>query len=108
VVLFASDSIGRGDDELGGILARAILYSFTEVEPKPHTIIFMNSGVKLVVEGSEVLEDLDKLAQAGVQVMACGTCLDFFGLKEKIKVGEISNAYTIAEALLEAGKVVRF
>jgi selenium metabolism protein YedF len=107
VVLFASDRIGRGDDELGGILAKSILYAMTEVEPKPQTLIFMNSGVKLVVEGSDVLEDLDKLTQAGVQVMACGTCLDFFGLKDKIKVGEISNAYTIAETLLEAGKVVR-
>lgn len=108
VVLFASDRIGRGDDELGGILARAILYSFTEVEPKPHTVIFMNSGVKLVVEGSEVLDDIEKLTRAGVQIIACGTCLDFFGLKDKIKVGEISNAYTISETLLEAGKVVRF
>ncbi|UCF08640.1 MAG: sulfurtransferase-like selenium metabolism protein YedF [Thermoplasmata archaeon] len=108
VVLFASDTIGRGDDELGGVLTKSILYSFTEVEPKPHTMIFMNSGVKLVVEGSDVLEDIGKLAQGGVQILACGTCLDFFDLKDKIKVGEISNAYTISETLLEAGKVVRF
>jgi peroxiredoxin family protein len=61
-----------------------------------------------VVEGSEVLDDMEKLVQAGVQILACGTCLDFFGLKDKLKVGEISNAYTISETLLEAGKVVRF
>jgi peroxiredoxin family protein len=60
------------------------------------------------VEGSEVLDDLEKLIQNGVNIMACGTCLDFFGLKDKIKVGEISNAYTISETLLEAAKVVRF
>jgi selenium metabolism protein YedF len=108
VILFASDRIGRGDDELGSVLAKSILYALTEVDPKPHTIIFMNSGVKLVVEGSEVLDDMEKLTDAGVQVMACGTCLDFFGLKDKIKVGEISNAYTISETLLEAAKVIRF
>ena len=108
VVLFTSDRIGRGDDELGRILTGALLYSFCEVEPKPQIIIFMNSGVKLVIEGSSVLEDLNKLTAEGVQIFSCGTCLDFFGLKDKIAVGEISNAYTIAETLLEAGKVIGF
>jgi selenium metabolism protein YedF len=108
VILFASDRIGRGDDELGFVLTKSILYSLTEVEPKPNMMIFMNSGVKLVVEGSEVLEDMEKLIKAGVQILACGTCLDYFGLKDKLKVGEISNAYTISESLLEAGKVIRF
>lgn len=107
VVLFASDKIGRGNDELGGILTRSLIYSFMEVEPKPQFMIFMNSGVNLVVEGSEVLDDLKKLVEQGVQILACGTCLDFLGLKEKIVIGEISNAYTIAETLFEAGKVIR-
>lgn len=107
-ILFASDKIGRGNEELGEILTRAIIYSFIEVEPKPKTIIFMNSGVKLVTQSSEVLEDLKKLVELGVEILVCGTCLDFFGLKDKIAVGEISNAYTIAETLLGTGKVVRF
>jgi selenium metabolism protein YedF len=108
VVLFTSDRIGRGDSELGRILTGALLYSFVEVEPKPQIIIFMNSGIKLVIEGSSVLDDLSKLADEGVEILSCGTCLDFYGLKDKIAVGQISNAYTIAEILLGAEKVVGF
>ena len=108
VVFFASDKIGSGDDELGGILTRSIIYSFTEVEPKPTTMIFMNNGVKLAIENSEVLDDLIKLNKMGVDILVCGTCLDYFGLKDKLAIGEISNAYTISETLLEAGKVVKF
>ena len=108
VVFFASDTICRGNDEFGGILANSLIYSFLEVEPKPDTIIFMKSGVKLVIEGSKAQDDVKKLADRGVQVFACGRCLDFFGLKEKLAVGTVSNAYTIAETLPGAGKVVRF
>lgn len=108
VVFFPADTIGRGDDELGRILMRSIIYSFTEVEPKPETIIFMNSGVKLAVEGSEVLEDLEKLRNSGVDLLVCGTCLDYYDLKDQLAIGEVSNAYTISEALLGAGNVVRF
>ena len=108
VVFFAADTIGRGDDELGHILMKSIIYSFTEVEPKPETIIFMNSGVKLTVEGSGVLEDLGKLRDLDVDILVCGTCLDYYGLKDRLAIGEVSNAYTIAETLLGAGKVVRF
>jgi len=106
VVLVASDIIGRGDDELGRILIRSFLHTLNEVEPLPETIIFLNAGVKLAVEGSPVLEDLAALAEKGVQILACGTCLGHFGLKEKIAAGEISNMYSIAETLLGAGNVV--
>lgn len=106
VVVISSDTMGRGDDELGSILVRGFLYTLNEVEPLPDVLIFLNSGVKLTVEGSEVLEDLKNLADRGVTVLACGTCLGHFGLKEKLAVGEISNMYTIAETLLEAGKTV--
>lgn len=106
VVLIASDRVGRGDEELGGILIRSFLHTLNEVEPLPETIVFLNAGVKLAVEGSPVLEDLSSLAQRGVQILACGTCLGHFGLKDKIVAGEISNMYSIAETLLGAGKVV--
>lgn len=108
VVFFPSNTVGRGDDKLGAILAKSLIYSFLEVEPKLDMFIFMNSGVKLAVEGSEALEDLGKLRDQGVEILVCGTCLDYFDLKDKLAVGEISNAYTIAETLLGAGKVVRF
>jgi selenium metabolism protein YedF len=106
VVLIASDGIGRGDEELGGILIRSFLHTLNEVEPLPATIVFLNAGVKLTVEASPVLEDLAVLAQKGVQILACGTCLGHFGLKDKIAAGEVSNMYTIAETLLRAGNVV--
>ena len=106
VVLIPSDGMGRGDEELGGILMRSFLHTLNEVEPVPDTIIFLNSGVKLTVEGSVVLEDLQALEQRGVQLLACGTCLDFFGLRDKIAAGRISNMYSIAETLLAAGSVV--
>ena len=106
-LLIASDTIGSGSDELGGILMRAFMYTFLEVEPRPETIIFMNNGVKLVISDSPVLEDLQTLTNEGVEILVCGTCLDYFGLTDRIAVGEISNAYTIAETLLRASRIVR-
>lgn len=106
VVIIPSDGMGRGDEELGGILIRSFLHTLNEVEPLPNTIIFLNAGVKLTVEGSPVLEDLEGLAKRGVGILACGTCLGHFGLKDKLAVGEVSNMYSIAETLLAAGNVV--
>jgi selenium metabolism protein YedF len=106
VLLMASDSMGRGDEELGGVLIRSFLHTMNEVEPLPETLVFINAGVKLTVEGSPVLEDLQALERKGLTVLSCGTCLGHFGLKESVAVGEISNMYTIAETLLGAGKVV--
>jgi selenium metabolism protein YedF len=106
VVFVPSDGVGRGDDELGGILIRSFLHTLNEVEPLPSTVIFINTGVKLTVEGSPVLEDLQLLEQRGVNILACGTCLGYFELKEKLAVGEISNMYTIAETLLSAENLV--
>lgn len=106
VVFIPSDGMGRGDDELGGILIRSFLHTLNEVEPLPDTIVFVNAGVKLTVEDSLVLEDLQFLEQRGVEILACGTCLGHFGLKAKMAIGEISNMYSIAETLLGAGKVV--
>ena len=107
VLVVPDQYMGRGDDpELGGILIRAFFHTLGEVDPLPDTVIFFNAGVKLVVEGSAVVEDLKTLCGRGVKVLACGTCLGHFGLKDKVAVGEISNMYTIAETMLRAGKVV--
>jgi len=106
VLVVPSDRMGRGPEELGEILIRAFFHTLGEVEPRPDAVIFFNSGVKLVVEGSPVLEDLQALAEGGVEILACGTCLGYFQLKEKVAVGEVSNMYTIAETMLGAGKVV--
>jgi len=105
-LVVSSDRMGRGPEELGDVLIRAFFHTLGEVEPRPDTIIFFNDGVKLTVGGSPVLGDLQALAESGVEILACGTCLDYFGLKEKVVVAEVSNMYTIAEAMLRAGKVL--
>jgi len=106
VVLVASDTLGRGSAELGGILVRGFFHTLNEVQPLPGTIIFINSGVQLVAEGSPVLDDLRALGDKGVEVWACGTCLDYYGLKAKLAVGQVSNMYSIAEALSQADSVI--
>ncbi|NMR86252.1 sulfurtransferase-like selenium metabolism protein YedF, partial [Vibrio parahaemolyticus] len=75
-------------------------------KPYPNTMVFFNSGVKLTVEGSEVLDDLKALEEAGVEIISCGTCLDYFNLKDKLSVGNISNMYTIYEKIRNSTNVV--
>jgi selenium metabolism protein YedF len=106
VLLVTSDRMGRGDDELGGILIRAFFHTLTELDTPPHTIILYNAGVRLAVEDSPVLEGLGVLAGKGIEVLVCGTCLDYYNLKEKLAVGTVSNMYTIAETLFAAGRIV--
>lgn len=107
VVVIPSEFMGRGEyEELGQLLIRGFFHALGEAEPMPDSIIFLNSGVKLVVEGSPVVEDLQAMGQRGTEILACGTCLGYYGLTETIAVGEVSNMYTIVETMLRAGKVV--
>jgi selenium metabolism protein YedF len=106
VLLVAANTLGRGDDELGSVLMRTFVHTLTESEIKPHKIVFMNSGVKLVAQGSEVVDDLRVLEKESVEILACGTCLGHYGLKDAVKVGRISNMYEITMALMKATKVI--
>jgi selenium metabolism protein YedF len=106
VAVIRSDQMGQGDEKLGHILIRTFLHTLTEVSGRPHTMIFFNTGVRLTIDGSEVLDDLRALEQHGVEILVCGTCLDYFGLKAKIAVGQVSNMYTIAETMLSANRLV--
>jgi selenium metabolism protein YedF len=106
VLLVPSETMGRGDDALGQILIRSFCHVLTEITPRPDTIIFLNSGVKLATGASPVLADLQALAAQGVEILACGTCLGHYEIKDQVAVGQVSNMYTIAETLLRAGKVV--
>ncbi len=106
VLTVPSEFMGRGDEDLGRILVRSFFHTLGEVQPPPDTIIFLNSGVRLVVTGSPVLDDLAALRDQGITILACGTCLGHYGLKDQVAVGEVSNMYSIAEVLLGAGKVV--
>lgn len=106
VYLITCDKVGRGDDELGAVLMRSLIYSLTESENPPRTVILMNAGVKLACEGSPVLSDLINLEKKGTEIWACGTCLDFYHLKEKLCVGSVSNMYSIVERLHGSDKVI--
>ena len=98
--------MGDGSEELGKILIKGFIYTVSEYENLPKTIIFFNSGVKLTTEGSECIDDLKKLQAKGVKIVSCGTCLDYYGLKEKLLVGEVTNMYTIYETLYKSSKVI--
>lgn len=107
VVYINSNLMGVGDETLGTTLMRSFLHVLSEMENRPSTLVFINSGVRLTTEGSMVLEDLEALSKKGVTILSCGTCLDFYGLKEKLKVGIISNMYDIAKTLFEADRLIR-
>jgi len=100
-VLIAAAGIGGGDEHLAALLMRAFLYTLTEGETLPVRIILMNGGVRLAVEGSESLINLRRLAERGVEILACGTCLEFYQLKDALAVGRVSNMYEIAGLLLQ-------
>jgi len=107
VVYVSSDQMGIGDEELGRILMRAFLKTLKDVSPKPQKLIFVNSGVRLTTEGSDVLESIRELEAMNITVMSCGTCLDYYHLKDKLKVGLASNMFDIASSLTEADRMVR-
>lgn len=96
---FSGDIMGSGDRELGKVLIKSYIYTVAETLPYPKTLIFFNTGVKLTCKGSDVIEDIKRLKEAGVEIISCGTCLDYLNLKDSLLLGEISNMYTIYEKL---------
>jgi len=98
-IFFNNEFLGKGDDKLGALLMKAFIYTLNEVDNQPKRLLFMNSSVRLCIEGAITLENLQTLEEKGVDILVCGTCLDFFGLTEKLKVGKISNMYDIAGSL---------
>jgi len=107
VVYISSQYLGSGDEDLGSFLMKAFLKTLLDFETQPNRLILVNSGVQLAAEGSKVLETLQMLSEKGVEVLCCGTCVDFYELKGKVKVGRISNMYEIIESMLEADRVIR-
>jgi selenium metabolism protein YedF len=107
VAFLASDQMGSGDPELGYILMKNLIFTMAEGAEPPDAILFVNSGVRLAAEGSEVLDALDKLACQGVDIASCGLCLDFYNFKEKLKVGRVTNMVEILETLQNAGRIIR-
>jgi selenium metabolism protein YedF len=106
VIVISADTMGRGNDELGYVLIRAFLHTVALQVEKPDVMIFYNTGVKLTLQESEVLDDLKELASAGVEMLVCGTCLNYFEVKEKLGVGVVSNMYDIAGIMSRAGRLL--
>ena len=107
VVAVAAGVMGTGNDELGKVLIKGFLYALSQQEALPRTVLFYNGGAALTCEGSASLEDLKSLEALGVEIITCGTCLNFLGLSEKLKVGTVTNMYSIVEKLTQADRVVR-
>lgn len=107
VMLIGSDRLGDGPEELGLLLMKNFIITLLDLGELPDRMLFVNTGVFLTTEGSEALEALEKLGNRGVEVLSCGACLDFFNRKEKLRTGAVTNMFTIAESLMQAGSVVR-
>lgn len=107
VVVIDSLHMGKGDIELGRILMKGFIYTLSEIEELPKTILFYNEGVKLAIEGAESLQDLKSLEERGVEILSCGTCLNFYGITEKLRVGSVTNMYTILERQMKATRVIK-
>ncbi len=106
-MLIATDRLGEGPEELGRLLMKNFIMTLVDQSELPDRIFFLNTGVLLAAEGSEVVEALEALGNRGVEVLSCGICLDFFKKKESLAAGGVTNMFTIAESLLAARSVVR-
>ena len=106
-IIISSDKLGSGDDKLGETLMKSYLFALSESSNLPTNLVFLNGGVKLVVEESPCLESIEKLSKEGVNILSCGTCLDFYGLKEKLAIGEITNMYTIVELMNKSQNTIK-
>lgn len=107
VVVLSSDKMGEGSEELGKILMKGFIFALTELEEFPNTVLLYNSGVKLSTEGSNSIENLKTLQAQGVEILNCGTCLNYYELTDKLEVGEVTNMYFILEKMSQADKIIR-
>lgn len=107
VVVIDSNLMGRGNDELGKVLMKGFIYALTQQDVLPSKILFYNGGATLTCEGSDSLEDLQSLEAQGVEIFTCGTCLNYYGMTDNLKVGSITNMYDICEAMVTADLIVK-
>jgi|WetSurSiteA1Bulk_404760.scaffolds.fasta_scaffold155672_1 selenium metabolism protein YedF len=107
LVFIDGETIGRGSEELGKILMTSFLNTLNELYPRPWRIIFINSGVKIPSEESPFLKILGELEGQGTELISCGTCLDYYGLKGKLKRGRVSNMYEIVSSFVQATNVIK-
>jgi selenium metabolism protein YedF len=101
VIAVDTDSMGRGNEELGKILVKGFIYALAHQDKVPEKMLFFNGGAHLTCEGSESLEDIRELEKRGTTILTCGTCLDFYGIRDKLAVGGVTNLYEIAKTVVE-------
>jgi selenium metabolism protein YedF len=106
VVSIGQNTMGKGSDELGAILIKGFVFSLTQLSPPPAAVLLFNSGVHLAVEGANTAEDLQMLADLGARIRICGTCADYYNVKDALAVGEVTNMYGIVEELAAAARVI--
>ncbi|MBN2897326.1 MAG: sulfurtransferase-like selenium metabolism protein YedF [Clostridia bacterium] len=107
VIYVASERMGVGNDELGDALMKGYFYTLTERTPYPKAILFVNGGVKMTVATSPVLDHLRALEEKGVEILSCGTCLDYYNMKDQLAVGGVTNMYTILDTMNGAKKLAK-
>lgn len=107
VVVLSSETMGEGDPVLGQKLMQGFVYALTEQDRLPDTILLYNGGAKLSVEGAATLSDLKLMEEEGVEILTCGTCLNHYGLTEKLGVGSITNMYVICQKMSEASFIIK-
>ncbi|OGQ88755.1 MAG: hypothetical protein A2512_03895 [Deltaproteobacteria bacterium RIFOXYD12_FULL_56_24] len=106
ICVIPAETMGRGSDPLGGVLMRAYIKTLKNINPLPAKIFFYNSGVKITATESDLIAPLKELTDLGVEIFSCGTCLDFFNLKDDLLVGQVTNMFEIMDAVAQAAKVV--
>ena len=107
LVFIDGETIGRGSEELGAILMKSFLLTLKELNPLPWRIIFINSGVRLAVGDSQFIAALHELAALGTDILSCGMCLDYYGIRDRLAAGRVSNMFEIASSFLEATNVIK-
>ena len=107
LVVLSGNVMGTGDAKLGTSLMKAFVFALTKQDQLPDTILCYNTGAYLTCEGADTLEDLKLLESEGVTILTCGTCLDFYGLKEKLAVGGVTNMYDIVERMENAAQIIK-
>ena len=107
LVVLSANTMGGGAPKLGASLMKAFVFALTKQDQLPETILCYNTGAYLTCEGADTLEDLKLLESEGVTILTCGTCLDFYGLKEKLAVGNVTNMYDIVERMEAAGQIIK-
>lgn len=107
VVVISSNQMGSGEEELGKTLLKGFIYALSQQDSLPSTILFYNTGAYITSENSASIEDLKSLEAQGVEILTCGTCLNFYGLTDKLQVGEVTNMYVIAEKMTQADLIVK-